>query len=205
MNKLRPILAAILLTAILMLSACGGSDPVPQELTREPSPNHLGMRFSFTLGQFSERLQKTLSSLEDADAPTMNTEGWQIVAEDLVDDSGMAYASYCNRQPSATFTAAVEDESEKLMNVGVGCYASQLMSEDSRDSFLSVAAATAQIIGGFADDGRPFLMELIGDLLGGEEDERVYEGVCCSVSRDEGSVMVILSPMNTAEEGKTDE
>ena len=195
MNK-RVFLLALLLTAALLLGACG-DHAHPVQNTVEYARNRVGWRFSYTLDELTARMNRTIEDRnKDAKEPIAALSDWEILASGMADDSGTRYTTYSMTRNDGTLTAAVEDESRKLMNVGCGCLIRQLDDRAEKESFLTLAAILAVQAGGYSDSDIPFLQKLIKGLLEGEEDVLYYEGVLYSESRDDYTVVVILSPQS---------
>ena len=198
MNKKKRLPVLILVCAIL-LSACGAAKgPQPSEQTGEYAENSVGRRFNFTLQELNDRIDSTLSALSDVADKSVTAGEWEVLEQGLTDNSGVKYTSYCVHRNRFTLTAAVEDDSKKVMNVGCGCRQELLEEQAGRRGFLTLSAVLAEQAGGFADADIPFLRGLIAALLDGEEDELYYEGLLCSRSEDRDTVVVILSPCGTA-------
>lgn len=197
MNKSRFVvcMAAGLLSAVMLFTGCGNNeekaaDPIPENKTIEASNNSFGARYSFTLDTLSRNLAKKLSGEEI----TFDAGGWEILSTGLVDDNGVAYSSYCRRFGSVTFTAAAEDESGRVMNIGCGCQTDLLEDDDYRSSFLQLMSLTAACAGGYDDSAQSYLENIFETLLDGDVDTLCYEGSLYIKSVDDNTTVLMCVP-----------
>ena len=198
MSKLTAIIAAVLLAAF-MLCSCGEEaeliPPKPTEITSEASDNSAGLRFAFTLKELSKKLDAAVRNLNgDTEEKPAEIGEWEIINKGLADDNGVMYTSYRNQKRAGTLTAAVEDKSGRLMNVGCGCDKSKLGSSDDRESYITLTALLAQQAGGFAEGDLAFLKKLIADLLDGGDESLYYEKTVYTKSEDKTATVIIMTP-----------
>ena len=195
--------------AMVALAACGSGDngesayrPKPSEVTVEDSSNSMGKRFCFTLDGLSVRINNTVAAvIEESDDGDISLLGeWEILADGLVDNNGVKYTSYKCIVKTWTLTAAVEDVSKKVMNIGCGCSAESLKETNYCDNFLTYAAILAKSAGGFENGDVPFLKGLLYELYYGKDSEVYYETMTYSLSKNDETVVVIISPSSTEAE-----
>ncbi len=168
--------------------------PSPEKVTMEMSKNSFGARYRFTLEEISDVLD---DELEDMNIP-VKKDDWEILSEGLVDDNGVRYSSYCNRKNSIVFTAAAEEKSKKLMNIGCGCKTDQLNSFAYRTVFVRIAAKIAVCADGYADDALDALMRIFMTLLNGDEDTLSYQGALYIKSVDKETTVLMTAACSEA-------
>ena len=196
MNKLAATAAAVLFAAVLLCSCAEEKliPPEPTEITVEAAKNSAGKRFDLTLDELSRKMDETVKSLSDSDESPASIGKWEVISKGLVDDNGVNYTSYRNKKQAGTLTAAVEDDSGKLMNVGCGCEKAVAEDKNIRGDFVTLTAVLAEQAGGFTDGDLRFLKKLVTDLLDGEDDRLFYENVLYSRSEYEDTVVIIMTP-----------
>lgn len=191
MNKRK--LTALLLALMLILCGCQGgrqNAAIPEDTTVEKSDNSFGARYSFNMKSIDKKLSEALADYS-ADYDKVQ---WQTLSSGLIDDNGVAYTSCCKTQKGITYTAAVEDNSKKVMNLGCGCATKRLDTVLYRERFLKLNAAIAQCAGGYTESDRVFLMKLFDDLLSGDEDTLVYRDMLYIKSVDEETTVLMTAP-----------
>ena len=200
MNKKTQIFrltVVLIMLFALILTGCQSDEtqskkksPTPSEKTIERSENSFGARYNYTLGEISNAIAE--------DAGSMNLElknaDWKTISAGLVDDNGVNYSSYCNREGKVTFTAAVEDESGKVMNIGCGCQTSQLDNTAYRSSFVRLAATIAVNAGGYDKNDLGYFMLLFKALLNDSNDTLYYEGSLYFKSVDNETTVLMVAP-----------
>lgn len=181
----------------LLLGGCqqsaagsGKKTTEPSQKTIERSNNSFGARYNFTLGNISKEISKDIENM----GIVLNNTDWETLSAGLVDDNGVKYGSYCNRDGKVTFTAAVEDESGKVMNIGCGCHTAQLEDEAYRNSFIRLATTIALNAGGYDDDQLSFFMVLFRTLLDGKDDTLYYSGSLYFKSVDDKTTVLMVAP-----------
>ena len=139
--------------------------PEPVEKTWEKSDNALSARYVFTLEELCERLQDAVKDL-GVKVASFRYEDWQELSKGLVDDNGVKYTTYYYSTEKLAFTAAVEDESEKVMNIGCGSSYEMFSNEDEdfQVSVLTMSALIACVAGGYDIDDMDFMYSLFIDV-----------------------------------------
>lgn len=184
MKKIISILLVILLIA--SLGGCGKNAETSQEkstkatsteksptinypksntTTFETSENKLGMRYTFTLQEYNDMLNTECKKLGNSDMQFFDYENWQIMSENLTDDNGVKYASYCYATDMLTITVAVEKESGKVMNISCGAPYEQFQnsSEEFQYNVILTAAILSMVAGGYDSDSLEFLYSIFYD------------------------------------------
>ena len=208
MNKpLRILVAAVALGMILtavILSSCSEDPDIPHfpsYVTAEDAENSAGMRFVISFGELDELLEKEIIRLNKKGINLSADGEWNILTEGLVDDNGVGYTSYVKQMKDAVMTAAVENESGKLINVGCGC-SSDVLRDNRKENFVTMTATLAACVGGYEWNDVDFLKKLTEICLNEKDSALYYERMLFTRSEDEASTVVILSPsdMKTAKE-----
>ena len=207
MNKRISAFAAVLAVLCLILSACGGSEkeeityPKPTEFTGENSTNVTGRRFSLSLKEFSDRINESMAALSNGGEDPPKIGGWEILSSGLADDKGVRYSSYINKNALWILTAAVEDESKRLINAGCGCSKELLESSEYRDAFVTFTAIVEEAAGGYGEEDISFLKELTESLISGGDKQLYYER-CLYALNDDGETVMIIVSSSTAQYAK---
>lgn len=192
-NKWIGGIAALLLIPAL-LAGCGKDAaaklPEPSIDTIESSGNSFGARYRFTLEQFTEEIADDLEELN----LTPFQRKWETLSEGLVDDNGVYYTSCCNRVKGITFTAAVEDQSKKVMNIGCGCESEKLEDKAFRDKFIRLAAQIAVHSGGFEQKDIEGLDGIFTKLTDGDEDILCLGELLFIKSVDDETTVLMTAP-----------
>ena len=197
MNKQRTIvrLEALLLITALLFGGCanpgdtGSESPTPSRTRTEDSENSFGSRYSFTIEEISKELSE-----DDLCKDYSDFSQWETISEGLVDDNGVCYSSCCIRADGVIFTAAVENDSRKVMNIGCGCQSDQLERFSFRLSFFCLAASIAVHAGGYDKDDAGYFIMLFTILLYGEEDTLCYGDSLYIKSVDRDTTVLMTAP-----------
>lgn len=195
MNKRTLCLILAAITLIAVFCGCQAKKdqsplPEPERTTCEKSANSFGARYTFNLAKICMENNPDVKEL----GVTLKNADWETISAQLADDNGVSYSSLCNRKNSVTFTAAVENKSKKVMNLGCGCMTEMLKNDPYRESFLEIAAITAQHAGGYREEDRAFLKGIFRRLLEDDGDILVYRDTLYIRSVDEGTTVLITAP-----------
>ena len=125
--------AIALLTAAMLLCLSACAKPQDSQAATadeaihavEESDNVNGMRFDMTLLQFSQEFNKGKSA--DETASMMDIRKWQMNGKPETDENGVQVQYWYYEAGDISFTATVEVQSDKLMNVGCGTTMSHFM------------------------------------------------------------------------------
>lgn len=186
MKKIICILLSVLF--VLMLTACGqknstGNEPIlteektqndkstvlypaPSTLTWENSENNLGARYTFTLEEFNTMLNERSNELgAENEQEFFDYDNWQVMSDTLVDDNGIEYTSYYYSTDTLTLTAAVENESKKVMNLGCGTTYDEFVNADADYQYtvMLTSAIMAMVAGGYENEDLEFLYYIFYD------------------------------------------
>ena len=202
MNK-RLKAAALIIAVFLTLSLSGcrtekdePSDPAPAQSLTERSQNAQNARFTFTLTEFTEKVNAVLGRITlETEAVTLDSERWELISKNMVDDSNMAYSSYRYKAGTVTLTASVENESKKVMSAGCGCAKELFDDEEYRTPVTAMASLVALTAGGYAEDQLPFFSKLYTSLFDKGGGERNYNGVVYGVIVDDDDNAVLFTVM----------
>ncbi len=139
--------------------------PTPTTLTWEKSDNNLGARYVFTLEEFNDMMNERCGALGEAQTPFFEMENWELMSDTLVDDNGIEYTSYYYATDTLTITAAVENESQKVINLGCGTAYTEFVNSDADYQYtvMLTSAILAMVAGGYEDDALEFLYYIFFD------------------------------------------
>ncbi len=203
---------AILLTLVLVLSLCACNKettkkgimtdssfdeaittvryPVPVTLTYEESENNLGARYTFTLSEFNSMLNAACEELSTDDfCEYFDFNNWQLMSDNLTDDNGIKYSSYYYSTDTLTITAAVENESQKIMNLGCGTSYEEFAKADADYQYtvMLTSAIIAMVAGGYTVNDIEFLYCIFFDSAKFNEKFFYHNGVyMMNISKAEG-------------------
>ena len=183
--------SALILTAAILLCSCQDHPTLkPVDTTTDESENSFGARCTFTLKEFTETSADAFEDLEIS----LKDDGWQTINVGLIDDNGVKYSSYYQHTGEITFTAAVEYDSQKVMNIGCGCETKKLEDPAFRKKLLKSAAVTAQTIGGYAANSTMFF-EFVFSWLSDCDDDALYYGNSLLIkSVDQKTTVLMTAP-----------
>lgn len=140
--------------------------PVPSDMTYEDSTNKLGARYVFTLKEYNEMLNKACKNLgQGTDTSFFDYKNWELMSDNLTDDNGVVYETYCYPTDVLTITAAVEKESQKVMQLSCGALYNQFeeSSEDFQYNVILTSAIISMVAGGYEKDDLTFLYSIFYD------------------------------------------
>lgn len=159
----------------------------PMTTAIEASENVNGRRFSITLYQFSDRYNNDKKLVGDHDLIVANN--WKKMGDPQTDNNGVEFQYYYYDDDNVNFTATVETESEKLMNIGIGTTMSNFMAQESgvnnSDDILRKAAIMADASCCFGSDRIDTLQDIFYQVATGSEDSLWYEGFVFTLSTQE--------------------
>ncbi len=174
--------------------------PLPKEITFEESENNLGARYIFTLQAFNDKLNAACKELGTKDVQEFfDFENWQIMSSELVDDNGIEYTSFYYPTDTLTITAAVENKSQKVMNIGCGNTYEEFVNSDAEYQYtvMLTAAIIAMVAGGYTESDIEFLYDIFFDSAKNNVQffyqNAVYMMNLSKAEGEEGSVVLFMT------------
>ncbi|MBQ8860256.1 MAG: hypothetical protein IJ015_02835 [Ruminococcus sp.] len=183
--------------------------PVPVTLTYEESENNLGARYTFTLKEFNEMLNSACKNLGTSEIEEFfDYSNWCVMSDNLTDDNGIKYSSYYYATDTLTISAAVENESGKVMNLGCGTSYEEFASADADYQYtvMLTSAIIAMVAGGYTEEDLEFLYCIYFDSAKNNEKFYYHNGVYMmniSKSKDEEGSALLFMTSPCQEEIKT--
>lgn len=166
------------------------SYPVPDTLTYEESDNKLGMRYVFTLSEFNDMLNAACDELsKENEIEYFDIDNWQLMSDNLTDDNNIRYSSYYYSTDTLTLTAAVENDSNKVMNLGCGTSYTEFANSDADYQYtvMLTSAIMAMVAGGYSEEDLEFLYCMFFDSAKNSEQFFYHNGVyMMNISKAEG-------------------
>lgn len=157
----------------------------------EESPNVNGMRYNLTLEQFSLKYNEMLKEMGSLEM--INGKGWQKNGEATTDLNGTQIQYYYYDAMKINFTATVEVQTNKIMNIGLGTIMSNFVSIENgksySDTVLMKSAVMAACAAGYTIDKVNVLQDVFYKTTFEKNDEIWYDGnvYCLSTSEDKGN------------------
>lgn len=140
--------------------------PVPAFDNFSESKNKLGASYNFTLQEFNELLNTAcVEVLGDNTNTFFDYNLWELISDDVVDESGVKYMSYCYDFDMVKITAAVEKESKKVMSVSCGAAYEQFEDNDAtfEQDVIFTSAVVAMTANGYHKENLDFLFYIFYD------------------------------------------
>lgn len=154
--------------------------PVPSTFTFEESENNLGARYTFTLEEFNTMLNSACKELGTTEEDEFfDFSNWTVVSDNLTDENGIKYSSYYYATDTLTISAAVENESGKVMNLGCGTSYEEFANADADYQYtvMLTSAILAMVAGGYTTDDLEFLYAIYFDSAKNTERFYYHNGV----------------------------
>lgn len=164
--------------------------PAPTNLTYEESDNNLGARYVFTLEEFNAMLNTACEDLGTTDIEQyFDFSNWQVMSDNLTDNNGIKYSSYYYSTDTLTITAAVENESGKVMNLGCGTSYDEFANADADYQYtvMLTSAIIAMVAGGYTENDIEFLYCIFFDSAKFNEQFIYHNNIyMMNISKSEG-------------------
>ena len=164
--------------------------PAPTNLTYEDSDNNLGARYIFTLEEFNTMLNTACENLGTTDVDQyFDYSNWQVMSDNLTDNNGIKYSSYYYATDTLTITAAVENESGKVMNLGCGTSYDEFANADADYQYtvMLTSAIIAMVAGGYTENDIEFLYCIFFDSAKFNEQFIYHNNIyMMNISKSEG-------------------
>ena len=193
----------ILLAAVLALSlaACGGSGidiSQPEHLATFDEPSYLtedngaveesfnvnGRRFNLTLYEFTSKYNAEKQLRGDKDLLKMDN--WKKNGQVTKDNKGVKIQYYYYDDENINFTATIEDDSEKLVNIGCGTTVKRFTDKENgknnSDGILLKAALAAQVVCGYDSSYLNTLQDIFYKTTTGSDTSLYYDGFVFALS-----------------------
>lgn len=159
------ILAVTVVLLIVFISSCNKNGSGEKEVNNsaasydeavvstdskaiELSSNVNGMRFSSTLKEFTARYNESKRVLGETDL--IMSGNWQKHGKETTDDNGVKIQYYYYDDVNTNFTATVEVDSNKILNIGFGTtmryFMGQTENKNNSETVLEKAALMAQTV-----------------------------------------------------------
>ncbi len=201
-KKLISLVLSGLILAATALTACGKSEdkveftqstkeasvdeilPAKNETAVEESTNVNGMRFCLTLAQFTEKYNQIKAQLGETDL--LNFDNWQKNGDETTDENHTKIQYYYYNESDTNFTATVEVDSNKLLNVGCGTTTSRFMEQegefDQSNKTLEKTAIMAEAVCQFPIGSEEFLKNVFSQTTTNSSGSVWYQGFVFSLS-----------------------
>lgn len=161
--------------------------PDIEESRVEESPNVNGMRFNLTLYDFTSRYNSEKRLAGDTDLIIMGN--WRENGDVTTDNNGVKIRYYYYDDYKVNITVTIEEETEKLVNVGCGTTMSYFMSQDddenNSEKVIQKAALMALAACGYENNRIDTLQDIFYKLSTEADDSIYYDGFVFSLSTKE--------------------
>ena len=155
----------------------------------ELSENVNGKRLNVTLKSFTDAYNKELKRLGKTDQIVY--EKWNKQGQATKDDNDVPIQYWYYDDEEVNFTASVEIDSNKLVNIGCGTTMSRFMAETENeknsDIILGKAALMAECACGFQSGSESVLQDIFFRTTTGSNDTLWYKGYVFNLSTKENS------------------
>ncbi len=153
----------------------------------EDSDNVNGKRFTLTLEDFVEKYNNIQNSLGNDEK--LKVSGWKKNGEASNDNNGVKIQYYYYDDKDINYTATVEVESQKILNVGCGTTTSKFMIQennaDDDNETIKKAAIMAEAVCQFPSGSEEFLQNIFYKITTESSDSIWYQGFVFSLSTKE--------------------
>ena len=199
MKKLTLLIALIIL---LILSSCSNSEidisvdqpknistgdeifPALNENSIEESPNVNGMRFTLTLEEFTEKYNTITKATGGNDL--LDFSNWKKQGEISSDVHGVKIQYYIYNEDNINFTASIEVESNKIINIGCGTTMGNFIKTEDNiinsDIILRKTAIMAQSVCQFPIGSTDILQDIFYRTTNENIDSLWYQGFVFALS-----------------------
>lgn len=161
--------------------------PAQNATAAEKSDNVNGMRFSINLNAFTDKYNEIMSSTGSKDL--LIKQNWKKTGKTNKDSNGVSYDYYYYDADKLNFTATVETQSGKLMNIGCATttdlFVSQQKNQKFSDVVLQKSAVMAAAVCGFPSSSIEVLKNIFYCTTLENTDSLWYEGNVFSLSMNE--------------------
>ena len=162
--------------------------PALNENSIEPSPNVNGMRFTMTIEEFTESYNEFKRANGENDLIMMGN--WKQIDEESSDNKGVRVKYYYYDDENISFTATVEAENDKLVNIGCGTTMSKFMAqnesgESNSEAVLYKAAVMAKTVCRFPKGSERVMQNIFYRTTTENLDSLWYQGFIFSLSTQE--------------------
>ena len=144
----------------------------------EESPNVNGRRFSSTLKDFTAKYNESRSSAGEKDLLKM--ENWRKHGKETKDSNGVKIQYYYYDDENTNFTATVEVENNKILNIGFGTTMSYFMGQTDKQNnneiVLEKAALMAQTVCKYENGSVDTLKDIFRRTTVDENDTVWFQG-----------------------------
>lgn len=157
----------------------------------EKSENVNRMRYSITLKEFSTKYNEMLKEMGSLDM--INGSGWKKKGDITYDSNGVKIQYYFYDANKINFTATVEADSDKIMNIGLGttisCFLSEEDNKTNSDIILMKSGAMAAAVCGYPIEKINILQDIFYRTTIENVSELWYDGnvYCMSTREDRGN------------------
>lgn len=153
----------------------------------EKSENVNGMRYTMTLKEFTKKYNEIMQNTGGKDY--LNKSKWIKTGDTQKDSNGVSYDCYYYDSEKINFTATVETNSEKLMNVGCGTTMTLFVSQEDNQAFSDVvlrkSAIMAAAVCGFPASSLDVLQDIFYRTTYEGTESLWYQGNIFSLSTNE--------------------
>ena len=153
----------------------------------EESDNVNGMRFTLTLSEFTEKYNEIARRTDGIIA--INKEKWKVNGEAKTDTNGVEIRYYYYDETDTNFTATVEVQTGKIMNIGCGTTMSNFVAQDENsnnsDKILKKSAIMAAAVCQFPTDSLDVLQDIFYRTTFESSSSFWYQGFIFTLSTQE--------------------
>ncbi len=173
---------------IYTASADEAGYPNPIAQNWEESNNATGARFDMTLKEYTEDFNKMYNSLGGGNQQ-IDFSKWQLQSKGQRDENGIVYDYYYYADDMVVLTATVEQESEKIMNLGCGTTVSVFINEENsqyQSVILAMTGIMACVAGNYPVDNVTFFSNLYVNTISDNNNSFWYNNCIYLLSVEEG-------------------
>lgn len=153
----------------------------------EESPNVNGMRFTLTLSQFTEKYNKIAQRTDGI--LLIDRSKWKPKGDVKSDTNGVEIQYYYYDDSNVNFTATVETDSGKIMNIGCGTTMANFVAQDENssnsDAILLKSAVMAAAVCQFPIESLDVLQDIFYRTTFETSNSFWYQGFIFSLSTQE--------------------
>ena len=158
--------------------------PAQNKNSIEKSSNTNGMRFTYTLAEFTEKYNEITKTTGGSDL--LNFKKWKKQGEITSDVNGVKIQYYIYNENNINFTASVEVESEKIVNIGCGTTMGNFIKMEENisnsDIILRKTAIMAQAVCQFPTGSTDVLQDIFYRATNESIDSLWYQGFVFTLS-----------------------